>query len=155
MAKLVVIRIRGSVNVNRDIEHTLGMLKLKKVNNAVLIDDRPTYMGMLQKVKDYVTWGEVDTDDVALILGSRGEIAEIGKLTDDYIKSKTGFKGIADFAKAFTEDKASLDQIPDLKSVYRLHPPRKGHAGIKRAFSIGGSLGNRGKEIKKLLYRMR
>jgi large subunit ribosomal protein L30 len=153
--RIVVIRIRGSVNVNRDIEKTLMNLRLKRVNNAVFIDDRPTYRGMLQTVKDYVTWGEVDQKDVGLILKNRGELVGAGKLTDDYVKKNTSFKSIADFAKSYVEFKAELDAIPDLKMVFRLHPPRKGHRGIKRPFSVGGALGNRRDGIKDLIVKMR
>jgi large subunit ribosomal protein L30 len=36
-----------------------------------------------------------------------------------------------------------------------MHPPRKGHAGIKRTFRQGGILGNHGTEINVLLNKMR
>ncbi|MFQ5800657.1 MAG: 50S ribosomal protein L30 [Candidatus Hydrothermarchaeales archaeon] len=151
----MVVRIRGSVNVNRDIARTLEILGLPRVNHATFIDNRPSYQGMLQKVKDYVTWGEVDGKDVSLVLENRGEVDGKGKLIDKYVKTNTGFKSIKDFAKAFVEFKAELEDIPGLKPVFRLHPPRKGHKGVKRAFSVGGSLGNRGGKIKELIYKMR
>jgi large subunit ribosomal protein L30 len=153
--RIIVIRIRGSVNVNRYIADTLEMLKLKKVNNAVIIDDRETYRGMLQKVKDYVTWGEIDAADVSLILKKRGDLEGGGKLSDDYVKKNTPYKSIDDVSKAIAEFKAEPSVIPGLKGVFRLHPPRKGHRGIKKSYSIGGSLGNRGGEIKKLIHQMR
>ncbi|GIR34454.1 MAG: hypothetical protein CM15mP48_1380 [Candidatus Poseidoniales archaeon] len=34
------------------------MLNLTKVNHATIIPERPTYTGMLQKAKDFVTWGK-------------------------------------------------------------------------------------------------
>lgn len=153
--RLMVVRIRGSVNVNRDIAGTLEILRLRRVNHATFIDDRQSYRGMLQKVKDYVTWGEVDHKDISLILENRGEVEGNGKLTDKYVKTNTSFKSIKEFAKAFVEFKAELADIPGLKPIFRLHPPRKGHKGIKRAFSVGGSLGNRGGKIKELIYKMR
>jgi large subunit ribosomal protein L30 len=153
--RFVVIRIRGSVNVNRNIAATLDMLGLKRVNNAVLIDDRPSYRGMLQKAKDYVTWGSVDTSDVSLILKNRGEVVGGQKVTDEYVKSNSKFKSIDDFAGAFVDFGAELSEIKGLKTTFRLHPPRKGHDGIKRAFTVGGSLGNRGAKIKALIHKMR
>ncbi|RMF91312.1 MAG: 50S ribosomal protein L30 [Methanobacteriota archaeon] len=153
--RLAVIRIRGRVNVSREVAHTLDMLGLRRVNHAVFIDDRPSYRGMLQKIKDYVTWGEVDAGDVALILRNRGEVIGGKRLTDDYVKEKTPFKSIEDFAGRFVDFKAELEDIPGLKKVFRLHPPRKGHGSIKKAYSMGGSLGNRGGEIKGLIRRMR
>ena len=155
MKRLAVVRVRGRVKVNQEIEDTLKMLRLTRANHCVFIDNRPSYLGMLQKVKDYVTWGEVDEEDVALILKHRGELIGGKKLTDEYVKEKTKFKSIDDFAKAFVNFKAELKDIPDLKPVFRLHPPRKGYRKIKRSFSEGGALGYRGKEIGSLLYRMR
>jgi large subunit ribosomal protein L30 len=154
-SRVVVVRIRGSVNVNKKLESTLGLLRLKKVNNAVIIDDRPNYKGMLQIVKDYVTWGEVDQDDVSLILKNRGELSGNEKLTDEFVKKNTSFKSINDFSGAYAEFKAELTDIPGLKPTFRLHPPRKGYKGIKKAFSMGGSLGNRKNSIKDLIYKMR
>jgi large subunit ribosomal protein L30 len=156
MAKrLIVIRIRGSVNVNRKIENTLRMLNLERVNNAVFIDDRESYRGMLQIVKDYVTWGEVDTEDVSLILKNRGNLIGNERLSDDYMKENTEFKSIDAFSKAFLEFKTELSDVHGLKTVFRLHPPRKGHGGIKKAFSLGGALGYRDTKIKELIVKMR
>lgn len=154
-SRLVVIRIRGSVNVNHEIAETLEMLNLRRVNNAVLIDDRPSYLGMLQKVKDYVTWGEVDAEDVSLMLRNRCEVEGAGMLRDEFVKKNTSYNGIDDFSRTFVEFKAELSDIQGLKKVFRLHPPRKGHKGIKRSYSAGGTLGNRGKEIKALIHKMR
>ncbi|MEA1904955.1 MAG: uL30 family ribosomal protein, partial [Candidatus Hadarchaeota archaeon] len=54
--RLAVVRIRGSVNVSRDVEETLWMLGLARVNHCVVVHDSSSYKGMLQKVKDFVTW---------------------------------------------------------------------------------------------------
>lgn len=156
MAKrLVVIRIRGRVNVNHEITHTLDMLGLRRPNHAVFIDDRPSFSGMLQKTKDYVTWGEVGFEDVSSILQNRGELIGKERLTDEFVKKNTGFKSIEDFAKKFVALEAELKDIPGLKTIFRLHPPRKGHEGIKNAFAVGGALGDRGSEIKGLIHKMR
>ncbi|MBU2560117.1 50S ribosomal protein L30 [archaeon] len=154
MKRLGVVRVRGSVNVNRDIKEALRMLRLSRVNYCTLIDDRESYIGTLRKVKDYVTWGEVGTDDVALILKNRGELSGGKRLTEGHLKENTKFKSLEDFAKSFVKFEAELDDIPSLKPFFRLHPPRKGHGGIKRAYVEGGALGKRD-NMKDILYRMR
>ncbi|DAC15238.1 MAG TPA: 50S ribosomal protein L30, partial [Candidatus Poseidoniales archaeon] len=53
----IVVRVRSDVGVERSIKETLHMLNLTKVNHAVIIPDNPQYKGMLQKAKDYITWG--------------------------------------------------------------------------------------------------
>ena len=155
MKRLAVVRVRGKVHVPREVEDTLRMLRLTRVNHCVFIDDRPTYLGMLQKAKDYITWGEVTAEEVALILRNRGELVGGRKLTDAYVKEHTKFKSIEDFAKAFVDFKAELKDIPNLKPVFRLHPPRKGYRSIKRSFVEGGALGYRGEAMRDLLRRMR
>jgi large subunit ribosomal protein L30 len=154
MKRIGVVRVRGSVNVNRDIKEALRMLRLSRVNYCTLIDDRDSYIGTLRKVKDYVTWGEVGEEDVALILKNRGELSGGKRLTGGYIKENTKFKSPEDFAKSFIKFEAELDDIPSLKPFFRLHPPRKGHGGIKRSYVEGGALGKRN-NMKDILYRMR
>lgn len=153
--RLAVIRIRGRVNVRKEIEDTLSMLKLHKVNHCVIISDKSTLKGMIQKAKDYITWGDVDEKDISLILKNRGELTGGEKLTDKYIKNNTKFKTINGFAKALSQSTAELDDIPSLKPVFRMHPPRKGHNKIKRSYKNGGALGPRGPRIKELIYKMR
>ena len=150
-----VIRLRGTIDVRREIKETLKMLRLHKINHCVVVDETPAYRGMLQKVKDYVAWGEIDAETLALLLKNRGRLKGDRKLTDEYVRETTGYENIDEFAKAVIEGKASLKDIPDLKPVFRLHPPRKGHRGIKAHFGYGGELGYHGEKIKELIYKMR
>lgn len=154
MKRLAVIRIKGKTELDKRVEDTLRMLNLTRINHCSLVNDGDVYSGMLAMTKDCITWGDVDADDIALLLGSRAEMMGDEKLTDSYIKKTTKHGSIAEFSKAFVAFEAELDDIPGLKPFFRLHPPRKGHEGIKRTFKQGGALGFRG-DIKKLLYKMR
>ena len=152
---LAVIRVRGSWGVGRDVEETLDVLHLKRKFHTAIIDDRSSYLGMLRKVADHVTWGEVDKETLALMLKKRGYLKSRRKLTDKYVEERAGFKSIDEYAEALYNFKASLRNLPDLKPVFRLRPPRKGFKGsIKRPYKDGGELGYRGKEINKLIKRM-
>lgn len=154
MKRIGVVRVRGGVGTNRKIEDAMRMLRLSRVNYATLIDDRDSYVGTLRKIKDSVTWGDVGAEEVELILKNRGEVSGGKRLTDAHIKENSTFKSIKDFSKAFCKFEAELDDIPNLKPFFRLHPPRKGHGGIKRSFVEGGALGKRD-NMKDILYRMR
>lgn len=154
VAKLAVVRIRGSVKVRRDVKETLGMLGLIRVNHCVVIDDSPSYRGMLNRVKDYVTWGEIDPETLAALLRRRGRLSGNGRVSDEFVESHTQFDSIDEFAEAVCAGKANLGDLPGLKKVFRLHPPRKGYRGIKRPFRNGGSLGYRGEEMGNLILRM-
>lgn len=155
MRKLfAVIRIRGSVGVPKEVEDTLRMLRLVRKHHCVIIDDRPSYLGMLQKVKDYVTWGEIDADTLALLLERRGRLIGNRKLTNDHVR-KLGYDNIRVFAEAVIKGKASLTEIPSLKPVFRLAPPSGGFRGsIKKPYKAGGELGYRGFAINELIRRM-
>lgn len=150
----LVVRVRGSVNVRGEISDTLGMLRLHKVNHATLIPDTPSYRGMLQKVKDYVTWGEVEGEALGEALGVCGRMTGDKVLKDEDVASNTKYKTINELGVAMAEGQATFADLPGLKPVLRLHPPRGGYEGIKRTFNRGGALGYRKDAINTLVRRM-
>ena len=149
-----IIRVRGIVNVNPDIKRTLELLRLSKVNHCTLIEENKVYKGMLQKVKDYATWGEIDKDTLPKLIGSRGMLVGDKQITEEYIKSATSYDTFEKLSQAILDNKFKYKEIPDVKLLFRLSPPKKGYEGIKRSFRNGGALGYRGKEINKLIWRM-
>ena len=150
-----VVRVRGPVNVSGKIEDTLGMLRLHKINHCVFLQDTPNNKGMIQKTKDYIAYGTVDVESLTEVLGNRGRLEGDARLTDEYVKENSEFASIASFAEALVNGDAKITDVPLLKPVFRLHPPRKGHAGMKRTAQQGGVLGNHGDDIKALLNKMR
>ncbi|HIH43995.1 MAG TPA: 50S ribosomal protein L30 [Candidatus Methanoperedenaceae archaeon] len=150
-----VVRLRGSSRTRPDIKDTLRMLRLTRVNHCVIVQEDVHYKGMLQKVKDYVAWGIVNPETMGVILRSRGELAGGVRLTDEHLAKNTKFKSIDELAKAICEGKASIKDIPGLKPVLRLHPPRKGIASSKRPVTDKGTLGFHGSNINILLDKMR
>jgi len=149
-----IIRVRGIVNIKPDIKRTMQLLRLNKVNHCVTVDENPYYKGMLQVAKDYVTWGEIDKDILLKLINSKGKLEGDKKLTSDYIKSSTSFDSVEKLSQAIVDNKFKYKEIPNVKPLFRLNPPRKGYEGIKRSFKNGGALGYRGKNINKLIERM-
>jgi large subunit ribosomal protein L30 len=150
-----IIRLRGSVNTKPEIKDTLKMLRLNQINHCVLVPDTPNYKGMIQKVKDYVAYGPVNAETLALILENRGRVAGGDRLTDEYVAKNSGYKSIKEFAEALASGNAAMSDVTGLNPVFRMHPPRKGHAGLKRTFQQGGALGNYGEDISLLVEKMR
>jgi len=151
---LAVVRIRGTVNVRKDVEDTLRMLNLERNCHATLIDDRPSFLGMLRKTQNVVTWGEVSKDTIALLLKKRGRIVGNKKLTDEYVK-KIGYESLDALAEAIYNLEVYLKDLPGVKPVFRLHPPRKGFKGsVKKSYSSGGETGYRGEAINELIQKM-
>ena len=152
----IVVRARSNVGVERTIKDTMLHLNLTKVNHAVIIPDNAQYRGMLQKAKDYITWGKATPELVEKMLSERGRMVGDAPLTDALVAEHTEYSDISAFAKAIAEDDATVKAVPDLKRVFRLHPPRgpKGWGGLKRSYVIGGALGARGEDISALVERM-
>lgn len=150
-----VVQVRGVVNTRRDIKDTLKMLRLHHINHCVFLADTPEILGMIRKVKDYVAYGEVDESTLETLMRTRGRLEGNDTLTDEYLKENSELSGIADLAKAMIEGTVRVRDIPGLKPVLRLHPPRKGYKSLKRTYPQGGALGYYGQEINALLYKMR
>ena len=151
----VIIRLKGGVNTKPAIKDTLRLLRLNQINHAVVVEDTPNFRGMIQVVKDYVAFGQADADTLATMLEHRGRLVGGDRLTDEYVATHSKYKGVKEYAAAVAAGEAKLKDLPGLNPVFRLHPPRKGHAGIKRTFQQGGALGNHGEEIAVLVEKMR
>ena len=149
-----VVRVRGTVNVNPDITKTLQLLRLTRVNHCVLLEENDVYKGMLQMVKDYTTWGEIDKETLTKLITARGMLMGDKPVTAEYLKSSTSFDTIEKLSAAILDQKATYKEIPDVKPLFRLNPPRQGYGTIKRSFVNGGTLGYRKKEINALITRM-
>ncbi|MFP4174170.1 MAG: 50S ribosomal protein L30 [Halobacteriales archaeon] len=148
-----IVRIRGGADTPGDVEDTLDMLNLGQVNAFTVLPDDDTYAGMVQKVNDYVAYGEPDAATVAVLLENRGETLEGGDVDDAYASDR-GYDGVPELAEAVVEGETTL-RDEGVSPTVRLHPPRKGHDGIKQSYKQGGVLGNHGDDIDELLRRMR
>jgi len=151
---LAVVRVRGVSDINKKIKETMNMLRLQKNCHAALMDDRPAYLGMLRKAQNYLTWGEISKETLALLLAKRGRLVGNTKLTDEYAH-KAGKKSLDELADAIVKGEIDFQSLPSIKPVFRLHPPSKGFKGkVKRSFASGGVAGYRGKAINELLEQM-
>ena len=137
-----VIRIRGSVNVSREVKDTLKMLRLTRVNHCVVIPKKPDYDGMLQKARSRITWGEVSQDILERLVTKRGRLPGDRRVPEKEAK---------EMARKILKE----DSVKDtgLKPVFRLSPPSKGYRSVRLGFPRG-DLGNRGEKINELLKRM-
>ena len=154
MPALAVVRVRGHAKIQWSAVETMTRLKLTRVNHCVVLPKTATTDGMLHRVKDYVTWGELGHEALAKMLFQRGEVVGGGRLTDSFVKENSKYQAILSLAKALEAGEAKLADVKGLKPVVRLPPPRHGYESTRRAYVDGGSLGYRGKEMEKLVDRM-
>jgi len=151
---LAVIRVRGVSDVFREISETMKMLHLHRNCHATLIDDRPSYLGMLHKAQNYVAWGEVSKEVIGLLLKERGRLVGNKKVTDQFAQ-EVGYESLDDLAGALHKLEVEFGRLLNIKPVFCLHPPKKGYKGkVKRSYSAGGVTGYRGEAINDLLKRM-
>jgi large subunit ribosomal protein L30 len=151
---LAVVRVRGVINVKNDIRDTLTMLGLGRVNHCILLNETPESMGMLLKVKDYVTWGPIDAETATTLVKERGRMKGGRPLDEKSLEDLGKYKSFEDLGKSLADGKANWSKMDSTVRVFRLHPPRKGLEGIKRSYKVGGALGDRGEDINTLLQRM-
>ena len=129
---IAIVRVRGHVKVSHDIEETMKRLRLNRINSCVLVKMDSSYLGMLKKVKNHVTYGEVDEEIMTKLFAKY--------LPDTNPKEIfAGKKPIGDFKESMP---------------FRLHPPRRGYKAIKMNYAQHGALGYMGKDINGLIKRM-
>ncbi len=137
---IVAIRISGKVKINKEVEETLFRLGLRRKYACILIHQKDeTRLGMLKKVRSYVSYGEIEKGMLTRLIEKRGRR-----------KDKEEIKNPEKIAEELEKGK-SLDEL-ELKSFFRLHPARGGIKNTKLTFPRG-ILGNN-KEINKLVGRM-
>jgi large subunit ribosomal protein L30 len=141
-AVLAVVRVRGPVNVRKDIEDTLEIMRLGRINHCVLVPNDPSHRGMLHKAEECITWGEVGQETLEKLIFKRGEVE--GRQVE---RAKA-----AEMAKRIMEDKKVPDDVK-MRPVFRLSPPSKGYKAISKSYPRG-TLGYRGEKINELLKRM-
>ncbi len=152
-SKIAVVLIRGTVNTHPDVRKTLELLRLLKKNACVVIDDNEVNRGMVQRVKDYVTYGLVDEKFYTEMIAKRGELVGQDKVSDNKKIDS------AKIAKEYFEGKLKLRDFEpkySLKPFFRLHPPIGGfeRKGIKMPYAKGGVLGDRKDKVSELIAKM-
>ena len=139
---IAVIRIKGQVGLKGEIVNTLNRLRLKKKYSCVVLG-KPTkeQIGMIEKLKNVVAYGEITKETLEKLIGKRGQLIDKSKAID---------------AKKIAEElmEGKSPWAVDLKPFFRLHPPRGGIES-KKHFGVGkGVLGDNGKKINDLIRRM-
>lgn len=153
MAKILVIRIRGSMETREKVEHTLQQMRLTRKNHATLIEDNAQTKGALTLTKDFITWGPANEQTIALLLSKRARVEGNKPLTDAYLAKNSKYKTVAEFAKALAGSE-KLSAVKGLKPIFRLNPPKGGFGSIKTAFPKGSLGPRKAEQISALTAKM-
>lgn len=151
---IIAVRIRGTIRASQQVRETLQMLRLTRNNYAVLINNRPSFLGMLKTAQNFITWGEASEETAKMLIKERGRLAGNKKLTDEYAQ-KFGYNSLEELGEAIFSCHVEYRKLPNIQPVFRLHPPTKGFKGkVKKGYGMGGELGYRGETINELIKRM-
>ena len=153
--RIAVIRLSGDTGIKKEIRDTFKLLRLYNKYTCIILPSSQNFLGMIQKINEFVTWGEINKDTFILLLEKRGKITKKEKFSEKYLKEKAKIS-LDDFADQFIKMKKEFKDIPGLKNFFKLCPPRGGFEknGIKKQFSLGGALGYRKEKINELIVRM-
>lgn len=136
---ILVIRISGLVEVSTTINETLYRMHLHRKYAATLLRESAETKKLLQKVRNFVAFGQVDAKTLSLLIEKRGQPLAGIKID--------AMKVVENLAKK------NLDEL-GLKPFFRLHPPRGGidskvHFPLRK-----GVLGDNKEKINELVRRM-
>jgi len=110
---IAAVKIRGNVDVPKPVQDTMTNLGLENRNQIVLYEDDDSIKGMMNKAKDYITYGEV-SDEVVEMLEERYE--EVGHGT--VISATPPSKGFKSTKKGFSQG-GSLGKRPSVDSLIK------------------------------------
>ena len=68
---ICVIRIAGRVKLNKKVKESLDRLRLEKKYSCVVLEPTKDNIGMINAVKDFVAFGEINDDTYKQLLEKR------------------------------------------------------------------------------------
>ncbi|MEM1557162.1 MAG: 50S ribosomal protein L30 [Thermoproteota archaeon] len=152
---VAVVRVRGTVNVTKDVTTTLNKLRLLRVNSSTLVRLTPSVEGMLRKAKDYLMWGKIDKNTLRLLLLKRGRLPGNRRLSNENLSRFTRYKSLEELVEAVWVSDSPSKVLKPVKPVFRLTPPKGGFKkSVKKPVKKGGILGDWGERINTILKRM-
>jgi large subunit ribosomal protein L30 len=147
----LVVRMKGTVNVPYWANTTMDLLHLDKRFRATIIPEKDNTKGMLDKIKHYVSWQEIDLPTTKELLEKKARMGGYRKLTSDVV-TQLGFKNTDELAKSITEGSVILSKLKPIKPWFALSPPKHGFKrNTKKMYGEGGILGSH----KELLAQVR
>jgi len=142
---ILMIRIKGLVEVDKDVQEALFRMRLRRKYSAVLIIPNEESMKLIKKVRNFVAYGTIDEKTLLHLIERRAK-----PISGNKADAKSILSGIEAQTK---KGKLDLTEL-GVKPFFRLHPPIKGidakvHFGTRK-----GVLGDNKEKINDLVRRM-
>jgi large subunit ribosomal protein L30 len=170
----LVVRMKGTVNVPYWARITLESLSLNKRFRATIIPENEQTLGMLRKIKEYVSWTSVDTEFIREFIEKRGRSSASrllsatadtahtaapdnpkGQINDNNAENKGSQNAdLGKIVSIISQNELYLSKISGIKPWFALNPPKGGFKRkSKRSYSQDGILGEN-KELVSIVKRM-
>src|SRR3989338_8658367 len=138
----LVVRIKGQADCPYWATTTMTLLKLDKKYRATILPAKDNTLGMLNKVKHYVTWNEIDASLAKELIDKKARKEGYKKITSADLK-ELGFESSDALGAALAKGKATLSKLKPLNPWFALSPPRFGFKkSTKKMYGQKGVLGH-------------
>lgn len=136
----LVVRMRGTVNVPYWANTTLESLNLSKKFRATIVPESTEYFGMLNRIRQLVTWCRVDNETVKDLLDKKGRKSASQPLRESDLPKEYG--NLDKLAIDIANDAVVLSKLNGIKPWFALNPPRGGFKkSVKKQTTQNGILG--------------
>jgi len=157
----LVIRIRGINQLAPKPKKILQLLRLRQINNAILIRLTTATVNMLRLVEPYITFGYPNLKTIKELVYKRG-FAKVGgsriPITSNAVVekglSRKGIICVEDLVHELYTCGNNFKSASNFLWPFKLSPPTGGWSRVTRAYTEGGDFGNREDKINALVHRM-
>jgi large subunit ribosomal protein L30 len=142
----LVVRMKGTVNVPYWARITLESLSLNKRFRATIIPENAQTLGMLRKIKEFVSWTSVDTEFIREFIEKRGRSSSSrllsaadsaadsaapdnpnGQINDNNTENKESQNvDLSKIVSIISQNELYLSKISGIKPWFALNPPKGG-----------------------------
>ncbi|NCN86381.1 hypothetical protein GW932_00970 [archaeon] len=78
---IAAIRIRGQINLNKEVVETLSRLRLRKKYACVVLENpNEAQLGMIKKMRNFISYGEISKETYEKLVKERGKKDTQGNL---------------------------------------------------------------------------
>lgn len=135
---IIIIRIRGIVGTDKDIEETFSRINLRRKYSCTILNETKENLGMIKKLRNFSSYGKIDKTLLSELIKTRARLP--------------GDKPVKDAEKIANElEKGKTMREIGIKPFFRLQPPRK---GINSKLHYPKGVLGENKDLDKLLRRM-
>ena len=136
---ILVIRIAGLVEIPPQPQEAMFRMRLRRKYSAVLIEPTKENMSLLETVRNFVAYGDINKETLKLLIEKRAQSIDKKKINAETIIEQM--------------NKKDLESL-GVKPFFRLHPPRGGIDSKIHFPRKKGVLGDNKEKINDLVRRM-